>query len=884
MPAEENGLGFSHTVSLFDCWCNPSVTMRNGFLVLGGVMRHKFVTSFLLLSLVIVARAQQSDAIHGTVIDSSDRAPVVRALVKVLPDGDTTMTGNDGVFHFWQFKPGTYELEVRAPGYENGYTEVKVPGNNALITLVRKTFHLNPILVTAQIAQERRSPVTFSNLNAKIIKEQYAVQDVPVLLSQLPSITEYSENGEGIGYSYITMRGFDQRRISIMVNGIPQNDPEDHNVYWIDMPDLQANASMIQVQRGAGNEFYGAPAIGGSINVETAGLGMKRELSLSMGAGSTGQSPNGSLMNQLFGNGMTRRYSATFGSGLVGGKYTFYGHLAQNETDGYRQNSWVHLDSYFFTASRYDKDVVTTINLYGGPISDGLSYLGLPQFVALDKNLRTSNWADWNTDSSMVNYSPIMKMVVSANGKDTVYAVPRRRTEMENFSQPHFSLLNEWHISPSLTLNNSLFLIIGKGFYNYDGSWADTNYFRITSQYGFHPTVNPSYSLIHAYVGESQYGWLPRLTINHDDGTLVLGAELDQNVSDHWQTIEWAQNLPIGLGAGYRFNQWRARTDIATLYGNEMYELSSKATLMLSLEYEFKQYDFYYEKFVGNQFIVPYHFLNPRVGINYNLTPTSNIYFSVSQTSREPELSSLYNADESSGGATPEFALNPNGTLNFGNPLVKPETLNDFELGYHFGNSRFRAGASAYWMEFYNELISNGLLDQYGQPITGNAKRTRHVGLELDGSAIVTPNFSLYGNVSFSSNKLIEYTSYIDTLGNTVPGGIALNGNTISGFPGFLGNLRATYAVGGFSVILLGQYVGSQYTDNFNLASRRLSPYFVANAWVSYRLEHFLSSSSVDLKLYVNNLLDRLYIPHGEGIYFYPAATRYFYLSCTVNL
>ena len=868
----------------FRLLASPSVTTRNGILISGEVMKNRFATAFLLFSLVVVARAQQSGTISGSVIDSTDNAPVVHAFIKVLPDGDTATTGNDGSFLIRTSKPGTYGIEIKAAGYENRYIETKVPGPNPTVALARKTFRLKPILVTAQIARERRSPVTFSNLNAKTIKEQFAVQDIPVLLSQLPSITEYSENGEGIGYSYITMRGFDQRRISIMVNGIPQNDPEDHNVYWIDMPDLQANASLIQVQRGAGNEFYGAPAIGGSINVETTGLGTKRELSFSFGAGSTGQSPNGSLMNQLFGTGMTRRYSATFGSGLVDKKYTFYGHLAQNETDGYRQNSWVHLDSYFFMASRYDKNVTTTINLYGGPISDGLSYLGLPQFVALDKNLRTSNWADWNTDSSMVNYSPIMKMVVSNNGKDTVYAVPRRPTEIENFSQPHFSLLNEWHISPSLALNNSLFLIIGKGFYNYDGSWADTNYFRITSQYGFHPTVNPSYSLIHAYVGESQYGWLPRLTIKHADGTLVLGAELDQNVSDHWQTIEWAQNLPPGLGAGYRFNQWRARTDVATLYGNEMYDLSSKATLMLSLEYEFKQYDFYYEKFVGNQFIVPYHFLNPRTGINYNLTSTSNIYFSVSQTSREPQLSSLYNADESSGGATPEFALNPNGTHNFGNPLIKPETLNDFELGYHFRNNRVRAGVSAYWMEFYNELVSNGLLDQYGQPITGNAKRTRHIGFELDGSAIVTPNFSLYGNVSFSSNKLIDYTSYIDTLGNPVPGGISLNGNTISGFPGFLGNIRATYAVGGLSVVLLGQYVGSQYTDNFNLASRKLSPYFVANAWVSYRLEHFLSASSVDFKLYVNNLLDRLYIPHGEGIYFYPAATRYFYLSCSVNL
>ncbi len=73
-----------------------------------------------------------------------------------------------------------------------------------------------------------------------------------------------------------------------MVNGIPQNDPEDHNVYWIDMPDLQASTQSIQIQRGAGNEFYGAPAIGGSINLQTANLANERELNFTFGAGSTG--------------------------------------------------------------------------------------------------------------------------------------------------------------------------------------------------------------------------------------------------------------------------------------------------------------------------------------------------------------------------------------------------------------------------------------------------------------------------------------------------------------------------------------------------------------------------------------------------------------------
>ncbi len=750
------------------------------------------------------------------------------------------------------------------------YAQDKVEISKAVSDSTLKTYQLEPIVVTAEVAKARLTPVTFSNMPRKIINQQYAMQDIPVLLSQLPSVTEYSENGEGIGYSYITMRGFDQRRISIMVDGVPQNDPEDHNVYWIDMPDLQASAETIQVQRGAGTEFYGPPAIGGSVNIQTNNFANERRLNLSFGGGSTGS------------GGPVQKYSASFSSGLIGDKYSIYAHLDRTTTPGYRNNSWVDLNSYFLDGTMYDKDVTTEVTFYGGPISDGLSYLGLPRFAAYNRNLRTQNWADWNTDSSLVNYSPHMEQVIS--GSDTVYAVPRRNTEIENFTQPHFTILNQWNISPITTLNNTVFLILGSGFYNYDGSWADTNYFRITSQYGFHPTQNPTDALIHAFEGESQFGWLPRLTIHHDHGTLVLGAELDRNYSNHWASIDWANNLLAGVSSDYKYNQWHARTDVATAFGHELYDLNNKVTLMLDLEYEFKQYYFYGEKFVGNSFIVPYHFLNPRIGINYNLSRESNFYFSVSQTSSEPRLSSLYNADESSGGAIPNFGLNKNGTLNFGEPLVKPETLDDIEFGYHFRTSKVSLGLSGYWMEFYNELISNGLLDQYGVPITGNAKQTRHIGIEFEGNVDITDNFSLYGNLTLSSNKLIDYTTYTDTAGNTVTNGISLNGNTISGFPSFLGNIRATFTEDGFSVIILGQYVGSQYTDNFNLPSRELDPYFLLNAWVSYRFTHFLSLPSVEFKLYVNNLLNRIYVPYGEGIYFYPGATRNFFLNCSVDL
>jgi iron complex outermembrane receptor protein len=826
--------------------------------------------------------------LRGVVLDSTDSVGIVHAKLTLYTAQNPTVpvlfgaTDALGEFDLPNILRGSYLLEVAAAGYNTQRDPVDVPAQFRRIYLTRKTFNLLPILVTAQIAANRQSPVTFSNLPDTVISNQFAYQDFPVMLSQLPSITEYSENGEGIGYSYVTMRGFDQRRISIMVNGIPQNDPEDHNVYWIDMPDLQASTKDIQVQRGAGNEFYGAPAIGGSINLQTTNLTNERELDFSAGLGSTGS------------GGMVRRYSTTLASGLIGRKYSFYAHLARTTTDGYRQNSWIDLNSYFLSASRFDDNLTTEVNVYGGPISDGLAYLGLPKFAALDSKLRTSNWSDWNPDPTNVNYTPRMIQVVSHNGTDTVYAVPRRSSELENFYQQHYELINEWKVSPSTTLNNSFFAIYGSGFFDDDGSWADTSFFRIDSQYGFHPMANPSEALIRAYVDLKQYGWIPRLTLNHHAGTLVLGAELDENFSDHWQTIRWAQDLAPDVPPDYRYNEWHALTDVASAYGHELYEIDQRLTLMLDLEYEFKQYRFYNEKFVGYSFIVPYHFFNPRAGLNYNFSRESNAYLSISQTSREPQLASLYNADESSYHAgseslraTPNFARTLTGTYNFGDPLIKPEKLTDFELGYHYTSGGITVGLTGYWMEFYDELVSNGILDQYGQPVDGNAQRTRHMGLEIEASMPVTSGLSFYGNLSLSRNRIIHYIYYesqTDSVGNSVPIPDTLDGNRLGGFPEILGNIRANYALNGLSIVLLGQYIGSQYTDNFQSSLHEIDSYFILNGWISYRVRKILSLSSIELKFYCNNLLNKLYIAHGEGEYFYPAATRNFFFNLSISL
>jgi iron complex outermembrane receptor protein len=720
-------------------------------------------------------------------------------------------------------------------------------------------YYLSPMVVFPTQAVGRETPVTFSNLSRRELSVRYSDQDVPVLLSELPSITYYSENGNGIGYNYINLRGFDQRRLSVMINGVPQNDPEDHDVYWIDFPDLLASTENIQVQRGAGSAFYGPPAIGGSVNLVTNPFSQKPSITLeSMYGFQEFGTDNSVPLN-------TRKYAATINSGLVGHQYMFYGRLGKIQSDGYRQNSWVDLDSYFLGAVRFDENMTTRIHFFGGPIADGLSYYGLPKFVNDNKELRLQNLVDWGVDSAGTGYS---------------YAIPRRPQEVESFNQPHYELMNEWRISPTLTLNNTLFYYTGDGYYDYDASWADTSMLRIGYNYGIPTTQNPTNTLVRAFVGNKQWGWLPRLEINHGNGTLTAGAELRFHRSVHWGKIQYAEGLPEGFDPDYHFYQYNGKKDILSLYLHELFHARDDITVMGDIQFVRNQYAIENEKYLGNDFSLPYFFVNPRVGLNYNFNSEWNGYFTVAYTSREPRLRNLYAAEDSYFGATPQFQADTSGgkvTYNFAEPLAKPERLLDVEAGVAVRAPQGRLSADVYWMEFADELVMSGQVDIFGVPVTGNAERTRHIGLEVEGAYNLGEFFTATGNLSLSRDRHVHY-SVIDN-GMRV----TLDGNPIAGFPDALGNLRLSYHNNALTASVLAKYVGPFYTDNFKNENNKNDAYTVFNGEVLYRLPKVFDTQ-VQVRAEIRNIFNNLYFASGDGNAFFPAAERNYLVGLTLNL
>lgn len=766
------------------------------------------------------------------------------------------------------------------------------------------TYATPSVTVTSTKATEGKSPVTFSEITKADLQRAYSMQDVPKLLADLPSTVFYSENGNAVGYSYISMRGFDQRRISVLINGIPQNDPEDHNVYWINFPDLLASAEDIQVQRGAGLVNYGAAAIGGSINITAGNFANQRFVRLTSGIGLQEFSGRRNTLAQDISEISLLKNSLEVSSGLIGEKYALYARVSSMQSRGYRDLSWAQLQSYFLSAVRFDDMLTTQINVFGGPVQDGLAYTGVPKQYLNNVNLRLSNDSYWEYDST---------------GRNVAFTVGRREQEIENFSQPHFEILNEFNADGAYRIKSSLFYYTGDGFFDFDASWADASTLRLNKEYsGLDSVGNPGNTIVRAFVANRHGGWIPRLILPHGDGSeLTIGAELRWHRSLHYSTIRYAENLPQGFNPNYRIYTYNGVRNIYSVFAREITNVSSDMQATIEAQVVHTTYGIEGEKAgniytqylttdgttVGNGgmlFSKSYVFVNPRFGLNWKLQEHSNAYLNLAYTSREPRMNNLYKADEAySSGAAPLFASDTTGGVtryNFSEPLIKPERMIDVELGLNTREATYSYGATLYWMEFFDELVRSGRRDIFGNPIDGNAPRVRHMGVELQASAMLfnqgTHSLQLGANATVSRNRIIEY--------NYQRGTATLNlaDNPVSSFPDILANLRLTHSIYGVETSLTAKYVGEMYSDNFGnnialynqqgagigYADNKIEAYAVLNATISYSLQHVLSLQSIRAQLHINNLTNNLYAASANGAEFFPAAERNWYLGLQLNL
>lgn len=278
-----------------------------------------------------------------------------------------------------------------------------------------KTKHLEEVVITYQA--DKRTPVTFQNIYLKEIKEKSTGQEPSFLLSQTPSITNYSDAGNSQGYSYYRIRGIDQTRINTTFDGMPMNEPEDQGAYFANYPDILNSVSKIQIQRGVGTSKNGVASYGGSLQLFSPNLSDSTKTTFGLGYGS---------FNSL-------RVFGEYNSGIKN-KKAIYVRSSQIYSDGYKYHSSNNSQSVFLSGGLFEEKSIWKINFLAGHQENDMAWIGVSDSI-IEKDRRTN-----------------------ANNEK----------EKDRFFQMLTQIQNSWKISNSSSLQSSIYYTFLKGNYDFD--------------------------------------------------------------------------------------------------------------------------------------------------------------------------------------------------------------------------------------------------------------------------------------------------------------------------------------------------------------------------------------------------------------------------------
>ncbi|MBU1063965.1 TonB-dependent receptor, partial [bacterium] len=508
-------------------------------------MNHKsFLTFFFifLFPFFIFKSVFATDyVISGKLLSIETGKPVEYANI-LLTTGEGTYSGETG-----DFQVKSEKLPVKVTISHIAFRDTSfIVYNSSIgnIYLRAEVIAGEEVFVTATRAVKGKSPVAFSTLSNEEIKARYTVEDVPMILAMEPGVYSYSESGNGTGYSYIQIRGFDQSRIAVMMNNVPLNDNESHQVYWVDHGDVLSDAEDVQIQRGIGNSLYGTSAFGGSVNVITSIGSDKPELSLNVGAGSY--------------NTSKIHLKATSGA-LFDKRVKMSARLSQIKSEGYR-------------------DFHDTVQKSGafGVEYDGKNFTH--QFRAL------------------VGYenSHLMWDGVSA---DNIDDREKRRagyqSYLDDFLQQVYSLNSSWRISDRLHFCNVAYLVKGSGYYEVFKEGCDI--------YSYNLDVNDQYSdslememktdlLRRKWIVNNYFGIIPTLTYIRDKYRLDIGGEIRSYTGDHFGEIADFSDPDLSSLISedwYRYYNYIGEKLITTGFAHFAFEPLKKLKLIADLQYQY---------------------------------------------------------------------------------------------------------------------------------------------------------------------------------------------------------------------------------------------------------------------------------------------------------
>ena len=810
------------------------------------------LSTFLILCLGLNLRAEST--LKGRVVDEQgdpvSHVTIISDAIKIAIESD-----DKGEFIAVAKGDGPVRLVFSHVSYIPRTIVVEPGGKAVTVALTAKVYLMDGMTVTAGRAVEGQTPIAFVNIDRETIDRDHDIGDFPGLLTTTPNLYSFSDAGGGLGYSYMSIRGFDARRIPVYINGIPLNDPEDHALYFIDLPDFAASVDDIQVQRGIGNSLYGDAAFGGSVSLLTSPLAKSRLFVSEFGYG--GFRSNGKNV------GLMRKSSIAYSTGLTPSGWSFSGRWVNQYSDGYRKKSWYDGAAYYISVGRLDSKSITTVNIYGGPIKTHAAWDGVNR-QTLDEDRRSNPYVYDN--------------------------------ETDNFNQPHFELHNIYNLSDNLVLNNSLYHIHGDGYYEQLKNDADL------IAYGLSENEDETSDLVRRkLVDKNQWGINSRAILSGNRHETVIGASYYYFESDHWGEVVWAKSISPSFNSvstPHRYYQYSGEYNNFSVFSSRLQKVGDRINLsaQVHLRYLHKSINttpmgLYEER----KYDLDWLFLSPRIGATFAIAENISAFGSFSIASHEPNDDMIDDADDPA--AVPRLNVIDSSVtpVIYGDPTFGPERLYNFELGFNYHYSRMTFDLNLFWMEYRNEIVPDGGLTDDGFPTYGNAERSVHRGIETAFALAIGDNLTIAGNFAINDNLIKKYDQNVydwDSGNLTV---IEHRNVVVPNFPNYLGNLTIDNSLGPFRLVYRIRVVGRQYVS---LAGRyqdrgdyqedvSIRPYTVSSLKSIFSLGSIFEGIDLSIEGRIDNLFNKKYETYGYSwgtgtdawYYYWPAAERNWFVN-----
>ena len=549
-------------------------------------------------------------------------------------------------------------------------------------------------------------------------------------------------------------------------------------------------------------------------------------------------------VSNSFGSYNTIKHSVKFSTGKINDVFELSGRLSTINSDGYVDRAFSDLKSYFLQGTYNNNGTLIKALVFGGHEKTYQSWEGLTK-QQLEDDRRQNPYTYEN--------------------------------EIDNYKQDHYQLHWNQKLNQNWSTNLGLNYTYGRGYYEqYRQDDAASTYGGIVEATGVDFYGTAVTDLIRRRWLDNDF-YVINATANYKESDLnfIVGGSYSNYDGDHFGEVIWARQFAseTSIRDQYYFGNGK-KTDFSA-FAKATYTLNSKIDVYGDLQLRNVGYKTsgITSDLENMRIDESYSFFNPKVGVSYQLASNSSLYASYARANREPSRS--------------DFESNPD---------VKPEQLNDFEMGWRYNKEGVMLNINSYYMQYNEQLILTGALDDVGAPVRTNSGDSYRLGLEIEAAFTLSDAFIIQPVLTLSSNKNKQTYSQVD--------GILKDFGTtnISFSPEVVASNAFIYSpLKNFSLSFLTKYVGDQYMGNTDTDTSKLKEYFVNDLNITYEWNPKSVFSTVVVSALVNNIFDKEYVSNGyyytydddwsvpgqlttiEGAGYYPQATRNFLVGVTLK-